>query len=73
MDPSISAWLRMKEFFPEKTGNILTMLVHRDRLRRAAEKEFPNARSFVRPGFDTGNHRSNRCRNLKQSVEFNRV
>jgi hypothetical protein len=53
IDRSIAAWMRMKEFFPEKTDNILTMLVHLDRLRRAAEKEFPNARSFVRPGFDT--------------------
>lgn len=54
MDRSIAAWLRLKEFFPDKTDSILTMLVHLDRLRRAAEKQFPNARSFVRPGFDTG-------------------
>ena len=54
MDRSIAAWLRLKEFFPDKTDSILTMLVHLDRLRRAAEKAFPNARSFVRPGFDTG-------------------
>lgn len=54
MDRSIAAWLRMKEFFPDKTDSILTMLVHLDRLRRAAERQFPNARSFVRPGFDTG-------------------
>lgn len=53
MDRSIGAWLRMKEFFPDKTDSILTMLVHLDRLRRAAEKEFPEARAFVRPGFDT--------------------
>lgn len=54
MDRSIAAWLRLKEFFPDKTDSILTMLVHLDRLRRAAEKEFPGARRFVRPGFDTG-------------------
>lgn len=53
IDRSISAWLRLKDFFPEKTDSILTMLVHLDRLRRSAEMEFPNARSFVRPGFDT--------------------
>ena len=35
-------------------GMILTMLLHLDRLRRAVEKEFPEARSFIRPGFDTG-------------------
>jgi hypothetical protein len=54
MDRSIAAWLRMREFFPDKTDGILTMLVHLDRLRRASEKEFPDARSFMRPGFDTG-------------------
>jgi hypothetical protein len=53
LDRSISAWLRMKDFFPEKTDSVLTMLVHLDRLRRSAEAEFPKARSFVRPGFDT--------------------
>jgi len=53
IDRSISAWLRMKDFFPEKTDSVLTMLVHLDRLRRSAETEFPKARSFVRPGFDT--------------------
>lgn len=53
MDRSIGAWLRMKEFFPGRTDSILTLLVHLDRLRRAAEKEFPEARAFVRPGFDT--------------------
>ena len=54
MDRSIAAWLRLKEFFPDKTDSILTMLLHLDRLRRAVEKEFPEARSFIRPGFDTG-------------------
>jgi hypothetical protein len=54
MDRSIAAWLRMMEFFPDRTDSILTLLVHLDRLRRAAEKEFPEARKFVRPGFDTG-------------------
>ncbi len=54
MDRSIAAWLRMKDFFPEQTDSILTMLLHLDRLRRGAEQAFPNARAFVRPGFDTG-------------------
>jgi hypothetical protein len=54
IDSSIASWLLMKEFFPDKTDGILTLLVHLDRLRRAAEKEFPDARKFVRPGFDTG-------------------
>lgn len=53
MDRSISAWEKLRNHFPEKTDDILTILVHLDRLRRKTEKEFPNARSFVRPGFDT--------------------
>ena len=52
MDRSIAAWLGMKEFFPDKTDSILTLLVQLDRLRRATEGEFPGARRFVRPGFD---------------------
>ena len=54
IDRSIASWLRLKEFFPDKTDSILTMLVHLDRLRRTVENKFPAARSFVRPGFDTG-------------------
>ena len=54
LDRSIAAWVRMKECFPEQTDDILTLLVHLDRLRRGAEAEFPAARAFVRPGFDTG-------------------
>jgi hypothetical protein len=53
MDRSIAAWMRMREFFPGRAESILNLLIHLDRLRRAAEKEFPKARRFVRPGFDT--------------------
>lgn len=53
IDRSITAWGILQEHFPEKTDYILTILLHLDRLRRSCEKEFPGARSFVRPGFDT--------------------
>ncbi|MFQ5824900.1 MAG: hypothetical protein ACE5JB_12655 [bacterium] len=53
MDRSISAWGKLRNHFPEKTDDILSILPHLDRLRRKTEKEFPNARSFVRPGFDS--------------------
>jgi hypothetical protein len=52
IDRSIAAWAQMREHFPERTDDLLNFLVHLDRLRRATEKEFPAARSFVRPGFD---------------------
>ncbi len=53
MDRSIAAWGTLREHFPEKTDSILDLLLHLDRLRRKAEQHFPDARSFVRPGFDT--------------------
>jgi hypothetical protein len=54
MDRSISAWTRLREHFPEKEDEILDVLVLLGRLRSRAEQQFPEARAFVRPGFDTG-------------------
>jgi len=59
MDRSIGSWGRLREYFPEKTDSILDILLHLDRLRRKAEQEFPNARNFMRPGFDIVNHHDN--------------
>jgi hypothetical protein len=52
MDRSIGAWGRLKEEFPEQAGDVLPLLVHLERLRRKTEHTFPNARNFIRPGFD---------------------
>lgn len=52
MDRSIVAWSQMCEHFPEQQDGILNILVYLDRLRRKAEAAFPDARAFVRPGFD---------------------
>jgi hypothetical protein len=52
MDRSIGAWGRLKEEFPEQAGDVLPLLVHLERLRRKIEHTFPNARNFIRPGFD---------------------
>jgi hypothetical protein len=38
IDRSITAWLALKESFPEQTDSILSLLVHLDRLRRATQK-----------------------------------
>lgn len=54
MDRSIAAWSILYESFPEERDSLLSILAHLNRLRRAAESAFPMARSFVRPGFDTG-------------------
>lgn len=53
IDRSIAAWGQMREHFPERIDDILDILVHLDRLRRKTEAVFPQARDFVRPGFDS--------------------
>jgi len=58
IDRSIAAWGQMREHFVEHRDDILDVLVHLDRLRRKTETLFPDARVFVRPGFDsTDKHR----------------
>ncbi|MDJ0815324.1 MAG: hypothetical protein QNJ58_03935 [Desulfobacterales bacterium] len=52
MDRSISAWGKMINYFPEQRDSILGIITHLERLRRRTEKKFPDARAFVRPGFD---------------------
>ena len=58
IDRSIAAWGQMREHFPQRRDDILDILVHLDRLRSKTETLFPDARAFVRPGFDSkDNHR----------------
>lgn len=52
IDRSISAWEKLLAHFPDEEDSILKILVLLVKLRRAVEKTFPNARSFIRPGFD---------------------
>lgn len=52
MDRSIAAWGELHRHFPAAQDDILDILVHLDRLRKRTEQEFPEARAFVRPGFD---------------------
>lgn len=53
IDRSIAAWGNMNTLFPVFHDNdIKNILIHLDRLRVNVEKTFPNAREFVRPGFD---------------------
>ncbi|MBD3343929.1 MAG: hypothetical protein GF401_02565 [Chitinivibrionales bacterium] len=54
IDHSIAAWGTLRKCFPSQGDDILDILLHLDRLRRSIETEFPDARSFVRPGFDDG-------------------
>ncbi len=52
IDRSISAWGEIRSLFPLFEKAILDILVHLERLRGEAEKCFPAAREFIRPGFD---------------------
>jgi hypothetical protein len=52
MDRSLAAWAVVKDLLPQHeqaAGEFLRIL---DQLRRNFEGHFPNARNFVRPGFD---------------------
>ncbi|GAB3894528.1 hypothetical protein GCM10028803_09630 [Larkinella knui] len=52
VDQSLLAWHTLLENYPEKTDDVLDMLVLLGRIRRQMEESFPEARNFHRPGLD---------------------
>jgi len=52
IDRSIAAWGEIRNLFPHRSNQIMDILVHLEQLRRKVEKTFPDARAFIRPGFD---------------------
>jgi len=52
IDRSIAAWRLMQLALPERAETILPLILQLERLRLRLEKSFPDARSFIRPGFD---------------------
>jgi len=52
IDRSSSAWRMMLSSVPEKADSVKPMLLELERLRRVTELIFPQARDFIRPGFD---------------------
>lgn len=53
IDRSIDSWRIMNEIISDNTGlNVENFILQLEMLRETLEKEFPNARSFVRPYFD---------------------
>jgi len=52
IDRSIAAWGEIRNRFPHRSNQIMDILLHLEQLRRKVEKTFPNARAFIRPGFD---------------------
>ena len=52
IDRSMAAWGHMHNYFEGHRDQIISIIMHLDRLRRRVEKIFPEARNFIRPGFD---------------------
>jgi hypothetical protein len=52
IDCSMAAWGPMYNYFPSHQDQILSIIMHLERLRNRVEKIFPEARNFMRPGFD---------------------
>jgi hypothetical protein len=52
MDRSLSAWAGVRAALGGEPEGVLDLLAQLAALRRATEKLFPEARAFVRPGFD---------------------
>lgn len=50
---SLSAWEMIHKTWPEKTDEILDLLVALSRFRKLMEGLFPDWQKFIRPGFDT--------------------
>ena len=52
IDRSIAAWGEIRNHFLSRQDDIFRFITRLERLRKRVEEEFPNARSFIRPGFD---------------------
>ncbi|MBE3144147.1 MAG: hypothetical protein IMZ61_09525 [Planctomycetes bacterium] len=53
IERSLAAWGEMLNQFPEQENSILDLLVKLKRLLKQVDSAFPDARAFIRPGFDT--------------------
>jgi len=53
MDRSIAAWAAIRHYVTDGAKGVMDIIAFLDSLRQAVEKTFPNARAFIRPGFDS--------------------
>jgi len=53
IDRSIAAWAVIRHYVTDGAKGVIDAIAFLDSLRQAVEKAFPNARSFIRPGFDS--------------------
>jgi hypothetical protein len=49
---STSAWLSLRGHLTDQADSILHVLIHLEKLRRNLLLAFPDAETFLRPGFD---------------------
>jgi len=52
IDRSIAAWRLMQLSVPDRADSIVPLILQLETLRYRVERKFPDARDFVRPGFD---------------------
>jgi hypothetical protein len=52
IDRSIAAWRMMQLSLPDRAESIVPLILQLERLRQRLEYGFPDARDFIRPGFD---------------------
>jgi hypothetical protein len=52
IDRSIGAWRIMQCGLPDRAHLVVPLILQLEQLRVRTEREFPEARSFIRPGFD---------------------
>lgn len=52
IDRSIGAWRLMQLSLPERAKSVVPLILQLEGLRNRLENHFPQARNFVRPGFD---------------------
>ena len=52
IDRSMAAWHAMEMCLPGKSDSIAPIVAELERMRWLLEEEFPDARGFIRPGFD---------------------
>lgn len=53
IDRSLMAFEMLRQIFPDELDNCLPLMAQLQKLHKGLESTFPNARKFVRPGFDT--------------------
>ncbi|MBI5582993.1 MAG: hypothetical protein HY892_04150 [Deltaproteobacteria bacterium] len=53
MDRSLGAWGELSNQMESQRKTIVKLAAYLQRLREITEREFPQARAFIRPGFDT--------------------